>query len=74
MVRVSVQLERAGQPLTDAEKQRLVRKGKYCEALRGKSQKEQVGWLKTEFSRVLLGDGVEEAEYNGRLEALMELL
>eukprot|EP00969_Alexandrium_andersonii_P143648 6351815-Alexandrium_andersonii.AAC.1 len=41
MVRVSAQLERAGQPLTDAEKQRLVRKGKYCEELRGKSQKEQ---------------------------------
>eukprot|EP00969_Alexandrium_andersonii_P274407 12127814-Alexandrium_andersonii.AAC.1 len=51
MARVSVQLERAGRPLTDAEKQRLVRKGKYCEALQGKSQKEQVDWLKTEFSR-----------------------
>eukprot|EP00969_Alexandrium_andersonii_P289263 12785621-Alexandrium_andersonii.AAC.1 len=41
MVRVSVQLERAGQPLTDAEKQQLVRKGRYCEDLRGKSRKEQ---------------------------------
>eukprot|EP00969_Alexandrium_andersonii_P021144 923744-Alexandrium_andersonii.AAC.1 len=41
VVRVSVQLERAGQPLADAEKQQLVRKGKYCEALRGKSQKGQ---------------------------------
>eukprot|EP00969_Alexandrium_andersonii_P164833 7286307-Alexandrium_andersonii.AAC.1 len=51
IVRVSVLLERAGRPLTDAEKQRLVCKSKYCEALRGKSQKEQVDWLKTEFSR-----------------------
>eukprot|EP00969_Alexandrium_andersonii_P028798 1257534-Alexandrium_andersonii.AAC.1 len=51
MFRVSVQLERAGQPLTDAEKHRLVRRGKYCEELRGKSLKEQVDWLKTEFSR-----------------------
>eukprot|EP00969_Alexandrium_andersonii_P125797 5561621-Alexandrium_andersonii.AAC.1 len=41
MARVSAQLERAGRPLTDAEKQRLVREGKYCEALQGKSQKEQ---------------------------------
>eukprot|EP00969_Alexandrium_andersonii_P319807 14129127-Alexandrium_andersonii.AAC.1 len=41
VVRVSVQLERAGRPLTDAEKQQLVRKGKCCEALQGKSQKEQ---------------------------------
>eukprot|EP00969_Alexandrium_andersonii_P267104 11803971-Alexandrium_andersonii.AAC.1 len=41
MVRVSVQLERARRPLTDAEKQRLVRKGRCCEDLRGKSQKEQ---------------------------------
>eukprot|EP00969_Alexandrium_andersonii_P032169 1405047-Alexandrium_andersonii.AAC.1 len=64
MVRVSVQLERAGQPLTDAEKQRLVRKGRCCGDLRGKSLKEQVDWLKTEFSRVLLHDGFEEAEYN----------
>eukprot|EP00969_Alexandrium_andersonii_P301993 13349514-Alexandrium_andersonii.AAC.1 len=64
MVRVSAQLERAGQPLMDAEKQRIVRKGRYCENLRGKSQKEQVDWLKTEFSRVLLDDGFEEAEYN----------
>eukprot|EP00969_Alexandrium_andersonii_P036819 1613738-Alexandrium_andersonii.AAC.1 len=39
--RVSVQLERAGQPLSDADKQRLVRKGKYCEELQGKSLKEQ---------------------------------
>eukprot|EP00969_Alexandrium_andersonii_P344016 15205337-Alexandrium_andersonii.AAC.1 len=61
MVRVSVQLERAGQPLTDVEKQRLVRKGRYCEDLRGKSRKEQVDWLKAEFSRVLLYDGYEEA-------------
>eukprot|EP00969_Alexandrium_andersonii_P206978 9144488-Alexandrium_andersonii.AAC.1 len=74
MVRVSEQLGRAGQPLTDAEKQRLVRKGKYCEALQGKSQKEQVDWLKTEFRKVLLDDGFEEAEYDGRLEVLMELL
>eukprot|EP00969_Alexandrium_andersonii_P009481 414484-Alexandrium_andersonii.AAC.1 len=64
MVRVSVQLERAGQPLTDAEKQQLVRKGRYSEDLRGKSRKEQVDWLKREFSRVLLYDGYEEAEYN----------
>eukprot|EP00969_Alexandrium_andersonii_P136215 6026669-Alexandrium_andersonii.AAC.1 len=74
MVRVSVQLERAGRPLTDAEKQRLVRKGRCCEDLRGRSPKEQVEWLKAEFSRVLLYDGYEEAEYNGRLQSLMELL
>eukprot|EP00969_Alexandrium_andersonii_P347624 15369759-Alexandrium_andersonii.AAC.1 len=60
MVRVSVQLERAGRLLTDAEKQRLVHKGKYCEALQGKSQKEQVDCLKTEFSRALLDNGFEE--------------
>eukprot|EP00969_Alexandrium_andersonii_P295024 13040466-Alexandrium_andersonii.AAC.1 len=53
MVRVSVQLERAGQPLTGAETQRLVRRGKYCEELQGKNLKAQVDWLKTEFSRVL---------------------
>eukprot|EP00969_Alexandrium_andersonii_P367050 15469855-Alexandrium_andersonii.AAC.1 len=48
--------------------EKLVRKGKYCETLKGKSPKEQVHWLKSEFSRVLLEDGVEEAEYNGRLD------
>eukprot|EP00969_Alexandrium_andersonii_P285814 12636244-Alexandrium_andersonii.AAC.1 len=42
--------------------------------MKGKSQKEQVDWLKSEFSRMLLDDGFEEAEYDGRLEALMELL
>eukprot|EP00969_Alexandrium_andersonii_P212273 9373801-Alexandrium_andersonii.AAC.1 len=61
MLRVSVQLDRAGRPLTEAEMEKLVRKGKYCDTLVGKSQKEQVDWLKSEFSRVLLDDGFEEA-------------
>eukprot|EP00969_Alexandrium_andersonii_P307422 13589680-Alexandrium_andersonii.AAC.1 len=64
----STQLERAGQSLTEAETEKLVRKGRYCETLQGTSQKEQVDWLKLEFSRVLLADGLVEAEYNGRLE------
>eukprot|EP00969_Alexandrium_andersonii_P262027 11584080-Alexandrium_andersonii.AAC.1 len=72
MLRASAQLDRAGRPLTEAEMDKLVRKGKYCETLLGKSQKEQVDWLMSEISRVLLGDGFEEAESNGRLEALME--
>eukprot|EP00969_Alexandrium_andersonii_P050502 2218268-Alexandrium_andersonii.AAC.1 len=54
--------------------EKLVRKGRYCETLTDKSSKEQVDWLKSEFSRVRLEDGVAEAEYNGSLEALMELL
>eukprot|EP00969_Alexandrium_andersonii_P116106 5134476-Alexandrium_andersonii.AAC.1 len=33
-----------------------------------------VGKGQAEFSRVLLDDSFEEAEYNGRLEALMDLL
>eukprot|EP00969_Alexandrium_andersonii_P038646 1693907-Alexandrium_andersonii.AAC.1 len=68
VLRVSTQLERAGRPLTEAEMEKLVRKGKYCETLKGKNQKEQVDWLKSEFGRVLLADGLAEAEYNGRLE------
>ena len=40
----------------------------------GKSAKDQVDWLKTEFSHVLLGDEYAEREYNARLEALLELL
>eukprot|EP00969_Alexandrium_andersonii_P252720 11168811-Alexandrium_andersonii.AAC.1 len=68
MLRVSSQLERSGQPLTAAETEKLVRKGRYCEFLQGLGPKEQLDWLKNEFSRVLLSDGFEEAEYNGRLE------
>eukprot|EP00969_Alexandrium_andersonii_P014961 654038-Alexandrium_andersonii.AAC.1 len=74
MLRVSLQLERSGQPLTEAETEKLVRKRKYCEVLTGQSPKEQVEWLKSEFSRALLDDSFEESEYNGRLEALMDLL
>eukprot|EP00969_Alexandrium_andersonii_P033791 1477057-Alexandrium_andersonii.AAC.1 len=41
MLRVSLQLERSGQPLTAAETEKLVRKCKYCEVLQGQSPKEQ---------------------------------
>eukprot|EP00969_Alexandrium_andersonii_P149998 6632764-Alexandrium_andersonii.AAC.1 len=61
MLRVSLQLERSGQPMTEAEMEKLVRKGKYCEVMKDKSPKEQLDWLKSEFSRVLLADGFEEA-------------
>eukprot|EP00969_Alexandrium_andersonii_P165263 7304232-Alexandrium_andersonii.AAC.1 len=74
MLRVSLELERSGQPLTAAETEKLARKGKYCEVLQGQSPKKQVEWLKSEFSKVLLGDSFEESEYNGRLDALMDLL
>eukprot|EP00969_Alexandrium_andersonii_P228629 10097786-Alexandrium_andersonii.AAC.1 len=40
MLRVSTQLERAGQPPTEVEMEKLARKGKYCETLKDKSQKE----------------------------------
>eukprot|EP00969_Alexandrium_andersonii_P338413 14955976-Alexandrium_andersonii.AAC.1 len=73
MLRVPLQVERAGRPLMEAEMEKLGRKGKYFETLLGKSQKEQVERLKSEFSRALLDNGFEEAEFRGRLEALMEL-
>eukprot|EP00969_Alexandrium_andersonii_P280215 12388030-Alexandrium_andersonii.AAC.1 len=61
MLRVSLQLERSGQPITAAETEKLVRKGKYCEALQGQTPKEQLEWLKFEFSKVLLSDCFEES-------------
>ena len=75
MLRGVAQLERLGQALTDDEVEKLVRKARYAEDLCGMSLSEQVSWLKKVFGEVLLDESkYTEAEYNGRLAALMEML
>ena len=74
VMRIGNQLARMGQPLTEEEMEKVVRKGKYVETIHKMSEKEQKDWLKTEFGRILLCEDYGDVEYRARLQALMDLL
>ena len=74
VLRAAMQMERLGQPVSEYDLEKIVRKGGYCEAVRGMTLAGQTAWLKTELGNVLLTDGHSELEYNARLGALMEML
>ena len=66
VLRAAMQMGRLGQPVAEYDLEKIVRKGGYCEAVRGMTSASQTAWLKTEFGHVLLAGGYSELEYNAR--------